>query len=144
MVIWNILNPAISIVALAIATFAALYTRQQVLFLREEKRLREQLYAEDVEWSSRANAVVQKLIGLMPLQSERGPVYPKVIDESNLRGLIESHLVSFDLGRNRVEARTLTPELLRRPLLRDTIQQLEERFSVIRKESPDIALKASL
>ena len=144
MAVWNIVNPALSILAIAISTFAALYTRQQVLFLREEKRLREQLYAQDVEWSARANAVVQKLIHLRPLQSERGPVYPKVIDESGLRGLIESHLVSFDIGRNRVEARTLTPELLRRPLLRDTIQQLEERFSVIRKESPDIALKASL
>lgn len=148
--IWNLSNTILGSVALLVAIVAAHYTRTQVILIRSERKRRELDAQELIEWSARANEVQQRLLPLMLRWNyggdgtAAGPLYPMIINEPALRGLIEAHLVCFDIGRNRAEARTLTPELLRLPLVRNTIQRVEERFASARKESPTVAAKASL
>ena len=134
---WNLGNTVI-------ASIAAFYAFWQVRLLREDKARLVQEEKEAAEWSARANEVVQRLMAFIPRQTPNGPLYRRVIEENDLVGLLQTYLVSYDIGRNYVEARTLTPELLRLPIVRQTIKRLEEKFDTLRRESPDVARLASL
>lgn len=142
-IIWNVINTII-------ATGAAYYAYTQVRLIRQQQANSERQRKEDVSWSNRATDVQQQLLGFKLKQTNGlngmpyGPLYPTVIPDGDLRGMIESFLVRLDMGRNHVEARTLTREQLRLPAVQVTVKGVELRIAALRKEAPDLARFASL
>jgi hypothetical protein len=142
-IVWNIINTVI-------ATGAAYYAFTQVRLIRAQQKKAELQEKEDIAWSIRAADVQQQLLGFMLKHTNglngapSGPLYPAVIPDGDLRGMIESYLVRLDLGRNHVEARTLNPVQLRLPAIQATIKGVELRIAVLRRDAPQIARLASL
>jgi hypothetical protein len=143
---WNAVNTVLASVAILIAVIAAWYTRAQVVLIRQERAKLDVEESELICWSDRANIVVQKLKVPMPRQliESGSSLYNTIIPDPELRGLVESHLVHYQAGSVRVEARTISTDQLRLPAVRRTIEQVEKRFAAVKAESPEIAAKSSL
>jgi hypothetical protein len=147
---WNVVNSVIALVALLVAIFASWYTRKQVVLIKEERTKRDGERQEMIEWSIRATGVQQHLMKFILKFSNglngasMGPLYPTIINDESLRGLVEAHLVTVDLGRNRLEAHQLNSDILSMPVVRETIQKVEQRFEEVRRDAPQLARQASL
>lgn len=139
-----LVSTAISVIALIGTLIGVWYTRKQVVFIRSEKETRERDEKETAEWSARATGVVLKLLALMPRSTANGPIYRRIVEDGELSALIETYLVHWDIGRNKVEARTLGPDMLRMPVVRNTIERVEKQFDRVKEENPDLAAKALL
>lgn len=144
-IIWNVISSLLGVAGI----IGAFYAYAQVRLIREERARRETEERELADWSVRAQDVVQKLIALAPRWWQGGegfsqcPLYPMIVPPE-LRGLVEIYLIHLNPSTSRAEARTLTPDMLRLTVVRDTIKRVEDCFESIRKKSSLIAKQASL
>lgn len=142
---WNVISLLIGVAGI----IGAFYAYTQVRLIRQEQARRETAERELAEWSVRAQDVIQKLIALVPRWWPGGegysqtPLYPMIVSPG-LRSLVEIHLIHLNQSTNRAEARTITPDMLRLHVVRDTIKQVEDCFESCRKKSMSIATYASL
>jgi hypothetical protein len=143
--VWNLLNTVIASVALVIGLTAAYYGRKQVVLITQERSRRQREEQELAAWSNRADKAIAHLLSIIPRWLTGGPgvasrpLYPMIFPDKTLRRSIETYLVLNDMGRNMVQARTLTPELLRLPAVQETITRVEDRLATVRIESPELA-----
>jgi hypothetical protein len=124
----------------------AFYTYTQVKLIREDRARRERAELELTGWSARAQDAAQKLAVLFPrISKDSGrPLYHVVIPDAALRGQVENYLIHLIDGRAKAEARMLTPDMLKLPVVQNAIKRVEDCFDVVRKGNPAIATLASL
>jgi hypothetical protein len=148
--IWNALNSILAVVGIIVGAWAGFYCYTQVKLMRQGNARREAAEREIEEWSARAQYVVLKLVGFAGRWSNGGngvpggPLYGMVLSSLELRRLVESYLIQMDQSANRADARMLTPDMLQRKGVQDTIKRVEECFAAVRKDNPAIAHLASL
>lgn len=128
----------------------AFYAYAQVSLIKQERARRENEERELDAWAARAQDVVQKLVALVPRWSSGGnglpnaQLYPLILSDTKLRGLVESYLIQMYPSASRADARMLPPEMLRLERVRDTIKRVEDCFIAVRKDNPKIADLAQL
>ena len=145
---WNLVNTILAVLALAVGGAAAYYAYNQVALIRAEQQRQQKRERENIEWATRANQAIRKLISLVPLWSNgsdgvpNGPLYTRVLPDPNLRLAVETYLIVRH--GERADPRALTSDMLQNALVREAIQSVEEQFALTCREAPALARKASL
>ena len=145
---WNVVNTALALLALILATFSVFYAWKQVDLIRSEQRARQQAERENNEWADRADHLKRLLVPLVPRWSNgnnglpNGPLYPMVFVEPDLRNSIETYLINRN--QDRAQPRHLTPDLLARPVVREVIERVEREIENVRRNNAVLARLADL
>jgi hypothetical protein len=137
----------LSVVAILISLKAERDTRRQTVLMEQQESRRQSEEKSTAEWAKKFDEAVGavRAIGpkmLPPRLPERdysGQAYPTVFSDVALRQRIETYLIDADPGRNRFSARQASSDLLRMPLVQQTIQEVLTRVKRLKETEPDTA-----
>ena len=97
---------------------------------------------EDEEWATKHTTALSALCRALPRTLKEGPSgFDALIPDRAVRNRIEFYLIeaSSSYSSQKVKARTLSAELLRTPVVRQTIQDVLDSVETLKRENPDAA-----
>jgi hypothetical protein len=144
MMLWNLINTLLGLVALAIAIWGVTANvRQYNLAKRQDEEAKKQK-EEDDEWSLRFGRAAKNLTNIGRRYMSGGKTYGQgsgfdlVFPNAELRQRIESLLIFRNSNRD-ITARSLPNEQLRLTHVRKTITDVLDAIEKVKRESPDLA-----
>jgi hypothetical protein len=97
---------------------------------------------EDAEWNKRFTDAMSVLNNALPRILMEGPAgFLVLVPDKEMRDRIEFYLIEPETSYSgkKVKVRTLSPEQLRSPAIRRTIQDVLDCVEKLKREKPDIA-----
>jgi hypothetical protein len=144
MMLWNLINTALALVALGIAIWGVTANvRQYHLAKRQDEDAKKQKM-EDEEWSQRFGRVAKNLTNIGRRYTQGGKTYGQgfgfdlVFTDVELRQRIEALLIERNSNRD-IKARSLPNEQLRLSHVRQTIADALDAIEKVKKETPELA-----
>ena len=144
MLLWNLINTILGLVALGIAIWGATANvRQYRLAKRQDDDAKKQK-REDEEWSLKFGLATKYLVNIGRRYTAGGKTYGQgfgydlVFPDVALRQRIDSLLIERNSNRD-IRGRSLPNQQLRLPHLRKTITDVLDAVEKVRTESPELA-----
>ena len=137
----------LSAVAILISIVTAIYTKNQLGIAAQERNDRQKAEHEYADWAFRASGVVDAINRFYPRGSVRlngSRLYLAIFQNRYLTQRIEKYLIRVSPDQRWLEARTLTPELLKLDEVRQTIIEIEQRFEEVKRTDKLLAQEADL
>ena len=136
----------LSIVAILVSGWALRYTRRQAEYAKRQTDLMEEQEArkkrEDAsteEWTRKFDEAVGEVMKIAPKlfpNNSLGSVYWYVFSEPERRR-IETYLINAERARNHYTARQTSGEILRMPIVRQTIQEVLDKAKQFKETDPN-------
>lgn len=147
MLLWNLINSVLGLVALGIAIWGvAANLRQYKLAKRQDEEAKEQK-KEDEEWSAKFGLAASSLITIgkkyIATTQPQGYGYHIVFHDLELRQRIEAYLINLSSNLD-MQVRSVPPEQLRLNDVRKTITDVLDAVEKVKKKHPDVATKLSI
>jgi len=144
MMLWNLINTLLGLVALAIAIWGVTANvRQYNLAKRQDEEAKKQK-EEDEEWSLRFGRAAKNLTNIGRRYMLGGKTYGQgfgfdlVFPDAELRQRIESLLIFRNSNRD-ITSRSLPNEQLRLTHVRKAITDVLDAIEKVKRDSPDLA-----
>jgi hypothetical protein len=144
MLLWNLINTLLGLIALAIAVWGVTANVRQYNLAKKQDEEAKKLAKEDETWSLEFERVAKNLAKIGNRFTSGGKTYGQgvgydlVFPDMELRQRIEAHLIQRNSNRD-MQVRSLPNEQLRLPHVRKTITDVLDALERIKKEHPDLA-----
>lgn len=139
---------ALSVFALLISTASVYYTRRQAADAKREEVDRMNEDAELARWMSQYDAAVRQVLiiaeNFFSNQDASNMSYPAIFPDSDLQRRIEMYLIDADWVRPRFQTRQVTIDLLRTPIVQQTIRNVLDCTKRFKENHPHSAQELDL
>jgi hypothetical protein len=142
-----IISLVLSVAAILLSGWALLYSKRQAEYakrqtdLLEEQDVRKKREDADTEkWVPKFDEAVRQLMNIAPriFANSNGPVYPYVFQDPSQRQRIETYLIiQPDRGRLHYIPRQASTELLRLPIVQQTIREVLDKLQEFKATDPN-------